>query len=119
MGQPAPPGDAADNGPIEVTADKLSAEDGASKIEASGNVEITRDQMTLKADEVRVNRETQDVEAVGNVSVDAPEWQVRSAESLQFNLGSETGEGRDAKIFVEQGHISITGGRFQKFEGQA
>jgi LPS-assembly protein len=104
---------------IEVTADKLSAAEGGTKVEASGNVEIRRDQMTLKADELRVDRDTQDVEAKGKVSMDAPEWKVRSADSVQFNLGRETGEGRNADIFIEQGHVSITGGRFQKFEGQA
>ena len=117
--QSAQPGTPSDAQPIEINADKLSAADGGSKIEASGNVEIRRDQTTLKADEVRVDRDTQDVEAKGKVSVDGPEWQVRSAESVQFNLGRETGEGRNADIFIEQGHISITGGRFQKFEGQA
>jgi LPS-assembly protein len=104
---------------IEVTADKLSAADGGTKIEASGDVVIRRDEMTLRAQEVRVDRDTQDVEARGKVSLDSPEWKIRSAESVQFNLGRETGEGRNADIFIEQGHVSITGRRFEKFEGQA
>jgi LPS-assembly protein len=104
---------------IEVTADKLSAAEGGTKIEASGNVEVRRDQMTLRAEELRVDRNTEDIEAQGRVSVDAPEWKLRSADAVQFNLGRETGEGRNAEIFIEQGHVSITGRRFQKFEGQA
>lgn len=119
LAQTAQPGAPGDSQRIEVTADKLSAADGGTKIEASGNVEIKREQMTLKADEVRMDRDTQDVEAKGNVSVDAPEWKLRSADSIQFNLGRETGEGRNADIFIEQGHVSISGQRFQKFEGQA
>jgi LPS-assembly protein len=117
--QSAKPGTTGDGGPIEVTADELSASESGTKIEATGDVVIRRDDMTLKAEEVRVDRESQDVEAKGNVSVDSPEWKIRSAESLQFNLGRETGEGRNADIFLEQGHISISGRRFQKFEGQA
>jgi LPS-assembly protein len=113
------PGVAGAGGQIEVTADKLSASEGGTKIEASGAVVIKRDDMTLKAEEVRVDRNTQDVEAKGKVSADSPEWKIRSADSMQFNLGRETGEGRNADIFIEQGHVSITGGRFQKFEGQA
>src|SRR3972149_11404570 len=59
---------------LNVTADKLEFGDGGSEIEASGNVEIKRQQTTIKADEVRMNRVTQDVEAKGHVSVADPEW---------------------------------------------
>jgi LPS-assembly protein len=108
----------ADGGGINVTADKLSAGNGATKIEASGNVEIKRDLTTIRADEVRVNRETQDVEAKGRISVDDPDWKIKSADAVQLNLGKETGEIQNGSIFVEQGHISIMGRRFQKLGGQ-
>jgi LPS-assembly protein len=117
--QVAPSGTRPEGQEITVTADKLSAGNGANKIEASGNVEIRRQQSRLKADEVRVNRETQDVEAKGRVSLDDPEWKLKSAESVQLNLGKETGEIQKGDIFIEQGHITITGRRFQKFGGQA
>jgi LPS-assembly protein len=119
LAQTAPPDRSGAGQRIEVTADKLSAADGGTKVEASGNVEVRRDDLTLKADELRINRDTQDVEAAGKVSVDTPEWKLRSADAVQFNLGRETGEGRNADIFIEQGHVSITGRRFKKFEGQA
>ena len=108
----------ADSSGINVTADKLSAGNGATKIEATGNVEIKRELTTIRADEVRVNRETQDVEAKGRISVDDPEWKIKSADSMQFNLGKETGEIQNGSIFIEQGHISIMGRRFQKLGGQ-
>jgi LPS-assembly protein len=116
--QSVPTGASGDGREIEVTADKLSAGNGAAKIEASGNVEIKREQTTLKADEVRVDRDTQDVEAKGKVSVDRPEWKIKSADSVQLNLEKETGEILNGDIFIEQGHVSITGRRFQKFGGQ-
>jgi LPS-assembly protein len=103
---------------INVTADKLTAGDGGNQIEASGKVEIKRQLTTLKADEVRVNRETQDVEAKGKVSVDDPEWKVKSADSMQFNMEKETGEMQNADLFLEQGHLSMSGRRLQKFGGQ-
>ncbi|MDH3445945.1 MAG: LPS assembly protein LptD, partial [Deltaproteobacteria bacterium] len=118
MAQSAPPVAGYDGRGISVTADKMSAEAGGSKIEASGNVEIRREPITIKADEVRVNRETQDVEAKGRVSVDDPEWKIKSADSMQLNLGKETGEITNGDIFIEQGHISIMGRRFQKLGGQ-
>jgi LPS-assembly protein len=103
---------------INVTADKLSSGDGSNQIEATGNVEIKRGGMTLKADEVRMNRATQDTEAKGKVTVDDPEWKVKSADAIQMNLGKETGEIHNGDLFLEDGHVSLTGRRFQKFGGQ-
>jgi LPS-assembly protein len=103
---------------INVTADKLSTADGSTQIEASGNVELKRQEMTLKGDQVRFNRATQDVDAKGNVSVDDPEWKVKSASSLQLNMGAETGVIQDGDLFLEDGHVSMSGRRFEKFGGQ-
>ena len=111
-------GKAGESTEINVTADRLSAQDGGNQIEASGNVEVKRQLTTLKADEVRVNRETQDVEAKGKVSMDDPEWKVKSADSMQFNMQKETGEMQNGDLFLEQGHLSMSGRRLQKFGGQ-
>src|SRR5258705_10142767 len=92
------------SGEINVTADKISAADGANQIEASGNVEIKRQEMTLKAAEVRFNRQTQDVEASGKVSVEDPEWKVRSADSIKMNMETETGVIENGDVFLEEGH---------------
>src|SRR3972149_3539979 len=104
---------------LNVTADKLEFGDGGTQIEASGNVEITRQQSKFKADEVRINRETQDVEAKGHVSVADPEWRVKSADAIQMNLEKETGEIQNGDIFLERGHVSMSGRRLQKFTGQS
>jgi LPS-assembly protein len=104
---------------INVTADKMSAGDGGNQIEATGNVEIKRDEMTLKADEARMNQRTQDVEAKGKVSLSSPEWKIKSADSMQMNLEKETGELQNADLFLESGHLSISGRRLQKLGGQS
>ena len=103
---------------INVTADKLSVSESGTQIEASGNVEVERQGTTIKAERINVNRTTQDLEATGNISLDDPEWKIKSAESIRLNLGKETGELTDANLFIEQGHISISGRRFQKLGGQ-
>ncbi len=88
---------------INVTADKMSAGNGGNQIEATGNVEIKREEMTLKADEVRINQATQDVEAKGKVTVSDPEWKVKSADSMQMNMEKETGELQNADLFLGAG----------------
>ena len=103
---------------INITADKLSTSNGTSEIEASGSVELKREDMTLKGDNVHFNRSTQDVDVKGNVRVDEPEWKVKSASSMRLNMENETGEIHDGDIFLEQGHVSMTGRRFEKFGGQ-
>ena len=103
---------------INVTADKLSISESGTQIEATGNVEIERQGTTLKAEEIRVNRTTQDVEAKGNIVLDDPQWKIKSADSLTLNLEKETGEIQNGELFIEQGHISIGGRRFQKLGGQ-
>ncbi|HEX2932418.1 MAG TPA: putative LPS assembly protein LptD, partial [Candidatus Binatia bacterium] len=103
---------------INVTADKLESGNGSNRIEASGNVEMKRGTMTLKADEVRFNRETKDAEAKGKVVVDDPEWKLKSADSMQLNMETETGEIQNGDLFLEDGHLSMSGRRFQKFGGQ-
>ena len=103
---------------IDITADSLSFGDGGTQIEAKGNVQIKRQPMTLKADEVRINRETNEMEAKGQVSLDDPNWKVKSAESMQFNLETETGELQKGEMFIEQNHVTISGQKLQKFGGQ-
>ena len=103
--------------PINITADSLSASDSGEVIEAKGNVEIQREDTTIKAEEVRVNRKTQEVEAKGNVFIDDPQGTLR-ARSLRLNMEDETGEIEQGEIFMERNHLSASGRRFQKRTGQ-
>jgi len=103
---------------INVTADSLTVREKGVEIEAKGNVELKREDATLKADELRVNRATQDVEAKGKVSIDDPQWGRLKADAVKLNLERETGTIEEGEIFFERGHLSVGGRRFQKFEGQ-
>ena len=54
-----------------AAAESLSIGDSGAQVEAKGNVEIRRGDTLLKAEEVRVNRTTQDVEAECDTDYDA------------------------------------------------
>lgn len=103
---------------IHVTADKLTTSESTNQVEATGKVEVKRGETTLRAEDVRVNRATQDLEAKGKVSLDDPQWKVKSADSIEFNLEKETGIMRNGDLFLEDGHVSMTGRQLQKFGGQ-
>ncbi|MFQ5902743.1 MAG: LptA/OstA family protein, partial [Candidatus Binatia bacterium] len=102
---------------INVTADTLTVGEKGKSVEAKGNVEVRRKDTTLKADEVRVNRQTTDVEAKGSVSVDDPQGTLK-AEAVRMNLEQETAEIEKGEIFLEKGHLSVSGRRFKKSAGQ-
>lgn len=104
---------------IDVNADTLSVKDRGNEVEGQGNVEIRRQEMILRADQVWLNRETQEMEAAGNVTVDDPEWKIKQADRMRFNLGAEVGTIENGEIFLEKGHLSLSGSRLQKLPGQA
>ena len=104
---------------IRVKADSMSVTSQGTQIEGQGNVEVQRDEMNIKADQVWLNRTTQDMEATGKVAVDDPEWKIKQADRLRFNLGDETGTIENGDLFLEKGHLSMSGSRMQKFAGQS
>jgi len=112
------PGTQTSGSEINLQADKLETGNGSNQIEATGNVVLKREGTTLKADDVRFNRATQDMEAKGKVTVDDPEWKVKSADSIQMNMENETGVIQNGDLFLEQGHVSMSGRRLEKFGGQ-
>jgi len=103
--------------PIDIVADKLSVGNRGETIEASGNVQIRRADTTFEAESVRIDRASQELEAVGSVSLDDPQYKLK-ASSMEMNLAEETGTIRDANVFIERGHLSLSGSRLEKHEGQ-
>ncbi|HEY3306693.1 MAG TPA: LPS assembly protein LptD [Candidatus Binatia bacterium] len=104
---------------IRFTADSLSMSEKGTEIEGKGNVEIKRQEMTLRADRVWANRLTNDMEATGNVSIDDPEWKLKFADRVRFNLNEEIGSIENGDLFLEQGHVSLSGRRLEKYAGQS
>jgi LPS-assembly protein len=104
---------------IHMTADSLTMSEKGTEIEGQGNVEFKRQEMILKADRVWANRETNDMQAIGNVSVADPEWKLKFADRVRFNLTEETGTIENGDLFLEKGHVSLSGRRLEKYAGQS
>lgn len=116
-GQAAQPTGSKEEKEINITAESLSVGDSGAQVEAKGKVEIRRGDTLLKADEVRLNRTTQDVEAKGKVSVDDPRGTLK-ADAVRMNLQNETGEIENGDLFYGLNHLSLTGRKFQRLGGQ-
>lgn len=102
---------------IDVSADQLSVGNQGQTIEASGNVQIRRADATFEAESVKIDRATQDLQAEGSVSVDDPQYKLK-ASSMKMNLEDETATIRDADVFIERGHLTLSGSKLEKYVGQ-
>lgn len=107
----------AEDVPIDVIADQLSVGNQGQTIEASGNVQIRRADTTFEAESIKIDRARQELEASGSVSIDDPQYKLK-ASSMNMNLTDETGVIRDANVFIERGHLSLSGSRLEKYVGQ-
>lgn len=103
---------------LEVTADGMEYDGGL--IHARGNVVITKGQDRLTADQVTVNRETEDAEATGNVTMQRG-GSVWTGEKLAYNFRDRSGNvgalaGEFPPYRIEADHAEREGEevRFQK-----
>src|SRR6185369_7384143 len=74
-----------DGGQVAIDAEHIEFDQKANVVTATGAVKITRGDMVLTADTVKVNRTTQVAEAHGNVVVVDPQGTI-SADALTLNL---------------------------------
>ncbi len=62
------------NDPLEITSDRMRSENGGQKIIFSGNVSVTKEDMTITCDIIEVyntpnKKQTQEIVAIGNVNI--------------------------------------------------
>ena len=100
-------------GPVEIEADELSFEKDAQRYEGHGRVEITRGDLSLKADHARLSMETKDVMAWGNVVLREGE-DVLECERLEVNLDTRLGKVHKARLFVKEQNVHIEGEEAEK-----
>ncbi len=103
---------------IEVSAeDSIEARRGGDTVEARGNVEIRRRESVFGADSVEIDRAKRRLRARGSVFLRDPAYRLR-ASGLEMDLADETGTILDAEVFIEDGNVSLSGTRVEKFAGQ-
>ncbi len=103
--------------PIEVEAQTLSYEEDTNIVTATGDVVVTTGQTRVTADMIRVNRNTNQFDARGNVVVRDPQGTIE-AEAIQFEIEDETGQITNGTVRLPGRQYIITGKRFEKSLGQ-
>ena len=81
-------------------------------------MKVTRGEMVLTADTVRVHRATQLAEAEGHVVLTDPQGTV-TADTMTLNLVEETGALDTGSVFLNKNHYQLSGAHFEKLVGQS
>jgi len=100
-------------GPVDIEADELIFERETQTYEAHGHVEITRGDLSLKADHARVNNATKEMVAWGNVLLREGE-DVIECQRLEVNLDTRLGKIHQAKLYLKDQNFHITGQEVEK-----
>ncbi len=102
---------------IGIDAETITYDRKADTIVARGAVVVTRGETELRADEVYLNRTTNEMEARGNVRLTDPEGTI-VATVMQLDIDDETGFLEHAEITSPRYRYSLRGDRLEKGIGQ-
>ena len=116
-------------GPIDITADHLSADSAKEQVTFGGNGWVKQDDVTLQADRVvaeysRGARSIEKITADGNVRVTQPGREAKAARAVFYNLeqrivlsggadlayGQNTLKGETMTLYLRENRSVVTGG---------
>jgi LPS-assembly protein len=100
-------------GPVDIEADELIYERETQTYEAHGQVEVSRGDLSLKADHARLNMATKEMVAWGNVILREGE-DVIECQRLEVNLDTRLGRIHQARLFLKDQNFHITGQEVEK-----
>mgnify|MGYP006281749803 FL=1 len=96
-----------------INADRLVYKEAGEVYQAFGNVSVQKGETRLTADAVRVNRQTMEAEATGDVTLKTGRDFI-SGSRMQLNLEDHTGVVEDGLIFIEKQNFYIRGDTIKK-----
>jgi LPS-assembly protein len=88
--------------PIEIRADRLTAEQGGALIRAAGRVTITWKGFRLTADEVSYAPETNVADARGEVTLEDEDGNTLRCRRLTIDIDTQTGQIEEGTIWIAQ-----------------
>jgi LPS-assembly protein len=100
-------------GPVEIEADQLIYDRDQEIYHAHGGVNITRGNLSLKADHTQLNMTTKELMAWGNVVLREGE-DVIECERLEVNLNTQGGKIYQARLFLKAQNFHVTGREIEK-----
>ncbi len=99
--------------PVTIVADMIDYDRKNSILFASGSVTITQGERILHADRVKINVDTKDTDASGNVLLEEMGDRIE-CDSFSINLDTQLGSVNAARIFIKEQNIHISGNDIQR-----
>ncbi|HEY4707608.1 MAG TPA: LPS assembly protein LptD [Thermodesulfobacteriota bacterium] len=94
--------------PIEVTADTITYDKETDSYHATGNVEITQEGTTMKADSAILNMTSGVATASGNLQVVDEGGSTLSGKSFQFNIKEKTAVLVNGRLYYREDNVHLT-----------
>lgn len=101
------------SGPVELEAQQLSYDEQSGRYRATGQVSLKRGELHLRCDELWWERETGDVEAVGNVVLDGGRDRL-AGRRIRYNLTAGTGLVEDGEAFLAEQSLFVSGRQIER-----
>lgn len=101
------------NPEVDVKASNVEFFREPQRVKGSGGVVVSRAGVSVQADESLVNMDTKDSNLQGNLWISGMGAEI-GGENGDFNLESETGEFRNAEVFMDQGSYHFVGNKVNK-----
>ncbi len=98
---------------VDIEADSLTYENDTETYRASGNVIITFDNGQIKADDVVLNRATNEAAAEGHVFIKSGK-DILEGDKIRFNIADETGIISGGTVFFAKNHLYLRGSTIEK-----
>ena len=103
--------------PVSISADRFIFEQEKETYFAEGNVLISQDEQTLRANKAEYSPKSGIVKARGDVCLNTSDDVLEYSDGT-FNINDRTGEMIDGSLFLSDNHIYIIGGVINKGEGE-
>ncbi len=98
---------------VKILSDKMDYDKKMNIISAWGSVSVISDTKTLKADSVRLNNNTKQLYASGNVMMTAGS-DILTGDAMDLDIDAQTGVIYNGIIFLQASHFYIKGDRIEK-----
>jgi len=99
--------------PVSIEADELTYDKETQTYEAHGQVEVSQGDLSLKADHARLNMATNELAAWGNALLREGE-DVVECERLEVNIETRLGRIYQAKFYLKDQNFHVTGREAEK-----
>ncbi|TFG93829.1 MAG: LPS-assembly protein LptD [Syntrophobacterales bacterium] len=98
---------------VDIEAKTLSSDSESKTYQASGNAIISFEGGFIKADDVILNRLTDEATAEGHVLIKRGE-DIMEGEKARFSIADETGVISDGRVFLDKNHLYLRGETIEK-----